>query len=98
MSTIVTSDDVQKIAMLARLTLSAPEVTTATQDLSRVLEHFSTIQAIATTDVPTSDDVSGLKNVVREDVARADALCTAPEVLRRAPDASSTHVKVPAVF
>ena len=98
MSAKVTSEEVKKVAQLGRLGLTDPEIQRATEQLSGILEHFSEIQKIKTKGVPTSDDVTGLKNVTREDKAQPEALCDTKELLDRAPETKDGQLKVKAVF
>ncbi len=86
------------MAALGRLGLSDEEVKRATQQLSGILDHFSQIQKIKTKGVPTSDDVTGLKNVIREDEAKQNDLCTPEELLKAAPETKNGQFKVKAVF
>lgn len=98
MSAAVTSEEVKKVAQLGRLGLTDDEVERATQQLSGILEHFSQIQEIKTKNVPTSDDVTGLKNVTREDEAKPDDLCAAEALIKAAPETKDGQFKVKAVF
>jgi len=98
MSAQVTPEEVKKVAHLGRLGLSEEELSRAAQQISSILDHFSQIQKIDTKGVPTSDDVTGLKNVTREDEAKPDDLCTAQELLERAPETQNGQIKVKAIF
>ncbi len=98
MSTAVTPEEVKKVAQLGRLGLSDEEVTRATQQISGILDHFSQIQEIKTKNVPTSDDVTGLKNVTREDKAEPEELCSTESLLKAAPETKNGQFKVKAVF
>jgi len=98
MSANVTPKEVKKVAHLGRLGLTDEEVHRATQQLSGILDHFSEIQKIKTKNVPTSDDVTGLKNVTRPDEAKPEELCTREELLDRAPEMKNGQFKVKAVF
>lgn len=98
MSAKVTPEEVKKIAALARVGLTDQETKKASHDLGNILDHFSVIQKIDTKDVPTSDDVTGLNNVTREDTADADALCTAEALLKAAPETKDNQFKVKAIF
>ena len=98
MTTEITPEEVRKVANLARLGLSDEEIQRATQQLSGILDHFSQIQKIDTKGVPTSDDVTGLKNVMREDEAKPENLCATEELLKRAPETKDGQFKVKAVF
>ena len=94
----ITPDEVTRIASLARLGLSEKEVQAATQDLSGILGHFSAIQEVDTKNVPTADDSSGLQNVMREDIASAEHLCSTESLLATAPETQNGQIKVHAVF
>ncbi len=94
----ITVEDVQKIAQLARLQLSEKELKKAAEDLAGILNHFSQIQHIDTTNVPAADDMSGMKNVSREDAAAAEALCKPEDVIKTAPETHNGQIKVTAVF
>lgn len=98
MSAKVTSEEVKKVAQLGRLGLSDEEIARATTQLSGILEHFSEIQKIKTKGVPTSDDVTGLKNVTRDDTAKPEVLCDTKELLNRAPETKDGQLRVKAVF
>lgn len=98
MSGTITPQDVSKIAGLARLGLTADEQTRAAAQISGILEHFSVIQKIDTKGIPTSDDVTGLSNVTRDDNAQAEILCTTDAVLDNAPELKNKQLKVKAVF
>lgn len=98
MSAKVTPEEVRKIAALARLGLTDEELARASAQISGILDHFSIIQKIDTQGVPTSDDVTGLQNVTREDNAKAEALCATEAVLKGAPELKENQFKVKAVF
>ncbi len=87
----ITPEEVRRIAALARLALTDEEIARVTRDLSGILEHFSSIGDIDTANISPSDDISGLLNVSREDVARQNTLCSAQELVEG-------YVRVPGVF
>ena len=95
---LLSRDDVERIAALARLPLAGEAAQQAQRDLAGILTHFAQIQKVTTKDVATSDDVTGLKNVTRADEERADTLCSSETLLAAAPDRSNNHLKVKAVF
>lgn len=98
MSAQITPLEVQRIAGLARVGLSADEQARAAQQISSILAHFSVIQKIDTQGVPTSDDVTSLKNVTRDDQANAEALSSTATLLAAAPELQDNQFKVKAVF
>lgn len=97
MSTL-TVHKVTTIAALARLGIDAAEARRAAEKLDQVLAHFSAIQQVDTDGVPPADDVTGLANVTRRDVATPDVLCEQAALLAAAPATAEGHVKVRAVF
>lgn len=97
MSTI-TPEQVKAIAALARLALSDEEVEQATKDLSGILDHFSAIGDIDTTNIPPSDDASGLTNITREDIVKPNMLCTPNDLLDQAPRVQQGYIQVPGVL
>lgn len=98
MSAQVTPAEVKKVAQLGRLGLTDEEIQRATAQLSGILDHFSAIQKIKTKNIPTSDDVTGLKNVTRADEAKPEELCLTDELLQAAPEIKNRQFKVKAVF
>ena len=95
---LISKEEVQRIAALARVGLTDEEVVRATKDLSGVLDHFSAIQDIATNDAPMAADVSGLKNISRNDGVQANVLCDTQALMDAAPATSQNHVQVHGVF
>ncbi len=76
-------EQVRHIAWLARLGVSDAEVERFREDLSIVLEHFSTLEGLDTDHVPAAAHTSQLHNVFREDIPqpslpREEALANAP--------------------
>lgn len=95
---LISPTEVQRIASLARLELSDAEVQQATKDLGNVLANFSKLQSVDTSRTPTSDDVTGLTNITREDTAADDVLCTTKTLLDQAPQTHQGQFKVQAIF
>jgi aspartyl-tRNA(Asn)/glutamyl-tRNA(Gln) amidotransferase subunit C len=94
----ITSEEVTKIANLARLTLTSEEITQATSDLSGILSHFSTIQDIDTTNVSPSEDISGLRNISRTDEVKSNILGTPKDIMKNVPHVKDGYVQVAGVF
>ena len=94
---ILSGAEVKKIADLARMSVSDDEATAAAKNLSGILENFETIRSIDTKKIPPADDVSGLQNVTREDVAH-DGVLADPNVLLQNAKTKNGYVEVSAVF
>lgn len=81
----ITTDDVAKVARLARLRLSDEELTRFTEQLSDVLEHAADLESLDLDGVEPMARPVPLANVLRTDepgatLERADVLETAPRV------------------
>ncbi len=80
----LTPEEVDHIALLARLDLSAAERERAGRELSQILDHFQQLNELDTTDVEPTSHVFPVVNVLREDrtrpsLPRTDVLLNAPE-------------------
>ena len=75
--------EVELVAELARLKLSAGEIERYGQQLSAILEYFAQLQLVDTTDIPPTSSVLPERSHLRDDVPRpglslADLLQNAP--------------------
>lgn len=93
--TRLTLDQVDHVALLARLTLSAEEREQLASDLTVMLEHFETLQRIDTTNVEPMTHAMSLVNVWREDVTGPSL--PREELLAQGPDAREEFFVVPRV-
>ncbi|MBL8072805.1 MAG: Asp-tRNA(Asn)/Glu-tRNA(Gln) amidotransferase subunit GatC [Nitrospira sp.] len=80
----ITQQDVEKVAQLARLTLTASEKETFARQLSQILSHVAQLNQYDTTGIEPTTTVMGQVNVFREDLVRPSlpqekALANAPE-------------------
>jgi aspartyl-tRNA(Asn)/glutamyl-tRNA(Gln) amidotransferase subunit C len=92
----ITRDEVERVASLARLSLSDEEAEKLVAELDSLLEHFNTLQEIDTTGItPTSHPIP-LPTPMRDDreVAAMD-----PELaVANAPESVGTAFSVPKVI
>lgn len=95
---IVTPEEVKKIASLSRLELTDEEVQKAAKNMSSVLAHFSSIKDIATDGMEKGELYSDARNISREDVPDSSKIATAKEMLSRAPRVKDGYIEVPGVF
>ena len=96
MSERITRDDVEHVARLARLELTAAEIELFTGQLGDILEHAADIEALDVGDIPPTSHPLPIVNVFRDDrlVASADR----DEILAQAPAAESGQFRVPPVL
>lgn len=92
----LTPEQVEHVALLARLRLTEDERARFTTQLNSILEHFEQLQQIDTADVEPMSHAVPMSNVLREDVVKPSL---APEeALRNAPDSEGDCFRVPRVI
>jgi aspartyl-tRNA(Asn)/glutamyl-tRNA(Gln) amidotransferase subunit C len=89
-------EEVQHIALLARLGLSEDEIEKFRIQLSDILENFEILKQLDTTDIsPTAQSIA-LQNVLRQDEAKKSY--SAEDILANAPQREGNCFKVRAVL
>jgi aspartyl-tRNA(Asn)/glutamyl-tRNA(Gln) amidotransferase subunit C len=84
MSPVLTIADVERVAALARLDLTADEKTLFARQLDGILEYARQLQAVDTSGVPATAHVNARQQREREDepcesLSQADAVANAPD-------------------
>ena len=88
--------EVEMIAELAKLTLTAEEKAIFQEQLSEVLEYAEMLQQLDTTGIPPTTSALPLSNVMRADAVRPSL--SNEEALFNAPEAEDGSFKVRAVL
>ena len=92
----VSREDVDHIALLARLGLTEDEKTALREDLAAILEYFEQLSAVDTTQTePTARMIDTPAPVRNDRVANADQ---ADLLVSGAPDRDGTHIRVPKIL
>jgi aspartyl-tRNA(Asn)/glutamyl-tRNA(Gln) amidotransferase subunit C len=92
----LTLEEVEHVALLARLELTPQERERLRADLNVILEHFARLRELDTTDVPPTSHAIPMENVFREDETRP---CLPREAfLSEAPEANEEFFVVPAII
>jgi len=91
----LTPEQVEHIALLARLELSSEEKERAGGELSQILEHFEQLKALDTEGVPPTEHVFPVVNVLRADTPRPSLPREA--ALQNAPESAGGMFQVPRV-
>lgn len=89
----LTSDEVLKLARLARLRLDNKEVERFRKEISAILGYVEQLQAVDLTGLVPTSQVTGLTNVMREDKEIEYGIEPA-ELLKNAPASQSGQIKV----
>jgi len=96
MSQSLTSEDVRKVAFLARLKLSPEEIGDMTSKMGNVLQYVETLNEVDTTDVEPLVHAVELSNVLRDDVVRPSLPRAA--ALQNAPKSDGVYFLVPQIL
>jgi aspartyl-tRNA(Asn)/glutamyl-tRNA(Gln) amidotransferase subunit C len=92
----LTIAEVEHVAHLARLRLSADELEKMRTDLSAILGHIDMLMEVDVSDIAPTAQVTDLFNTMREDVARPSL--PREDVLANAPDQRDGMFRVKAIF
>ncbi len=92
----LTRADVQHVAHLARLGLSADEVTRMETDLDLILTMFAVLDELDTDGIAPTAQTIEVESILRADRPRPSL--TQEEALANAPEQSGGYVVVPAIL
>ncbi|MBI2050597.1 MAG: Asp-tRNA(Asn)/Glu-tRNA(Gln) amidotransferase subunit GatC [Parcubacteria group bacterium] len=92
----ISKKEVEHIARLARLELTEQEVARYAKELSAILGYISQLEEVDAENAAITSQVTGLSNVLREDLV--DAWANPEELAALAPEHQDGLVKVKAVF
>lgn len=90
--------EVEKIASLARIELSEDEKKKFQKELSSILDYIDKLSEVDTDGVEPTYQVTGLRNIWREDEIFGCDAKVRQELLNNMPDKKDNYLKVPAVF
>jgi aspartyl-tRNA(Asn)/glutamyl-tRNA(Gln) amidotransferase subunit C len=96
MSERISTDEVAKVARLARLALTEEELARATVQLGDIVEHFADIDELDLDGVEPMTQPFPLTNVLRDDVVVPSL--DRDEVLAAAPEVEDGRFKVPPII
>ena len=92
----LTLEEVEHIAELARLKLSAEEISRFRQQLSAILDYAARLQTLDTADIPPTFSVLPPRSVLRADKARPGL--TPADLAGNAPEFEAGQFRVPPVL
>lgn len=92
----LTPEEVEHVALLARLRLTDEERERFTTQLNSILEHFEQLEQIDTSDVPPMSHAVPMSNVLRKD--EPGESLTPEEALQNAPGEARDCFQVPRVI
>ena len=92
----ISSDEVKKVAQLARLELNENEINQHAEQLEKILEYIKQLEKINTKDVPCTTRAIEVVNVLRKDEKRNYE--NSDEILDLAPSRENKFFKVPKII
>jgi aspartyl-tRNA(Asn)/glutamyl-tRNA(Gln) amidotransferase subunit C len=92
----LTDEQVEHVAMLARLGLSNEERARMREQLSTILDHIDQLRAVDTSNVAPTAQVIPLEPALRDDIVQPSL--TVEQVLANAPKADNGFIKVNAIL
>jgi aspartyl-tRNA(Asn)/glutamyl-tRNA(Gln) amidotransferase subunit C len=93
---VISRQDVEHVARLARLALDDAELERMRAQLSGILAYIDTLRGLDTAGVEPTSHAVPLVNVMREDEPRP--CLTRDEALANAPDPSGPYFRVPRIL
>lgn len=95
--TAISTDDVRQLAVLSGLQLADDELDNLRDDLSNILGYIDQLSELDTEGVEPTYQVTGLKNVWRDDTIEEASVST-EVLLALAPESQDNQIKVPKVL
>ena len=92
----LTTEEIKKIALLARIELTADEEKRYAQTISAVLDYMKILNEVDTEGVPITAQVTGLEDVFREDKERDSG--RQAKIMGQMPKTENGELVVPGVF
>ena len=91
----ISREDVQHVARLARLEISAEDLVRMQAELSNILAYIDKLRSVDTAGVPPTSHAVPLTNVMREDESRPSLPLA--DMLANAPEAAGDFFRVPRI-
>ena len=92
----ISSDEVKKVAQLARLELNESEINQHAEQLEKILEYIKQLEKINTENVPCTTRAIEVVNVLRKDEKKN--YVNSEEILDLAPSRENKFFKVPKII
>ena len=92
----ISSDEVKKVAQLARLELNESEINQHAEQLEKILEYIKELEKINTENVPCTTRAIEVVNVLRKDEKKNYEY--SEEILDLAPSRENKFFKVPKII
>jgi len=95
---MISREEVQHIAKLARLELTEQEIEKMQKELSSVLDYIEKLKEVDVSGIESKVRATDLENVMRTDEAGNFDPGMSEKLLNEAPEKKGNHIKVKSVF
>lgn len=95
---MISKEQIDHIAKLARIKLTEKEEGKFANDLSSILEYIDKLNEVDTENIKPIQQITGLETVVRKDEAEKKNAEVASKILEQAPDRKDNYFKVPKIL
>ncbi len=96
---MISKEQVEHIAQLAKIELTEKEKEKFSQELSSILDYIDKLNRLNVEKIEPVSQVTGLKNVFREDdLQNKEDVSWGSEILKLAPTKRGDYFKVPKIF
>lgn len=96
---MISKEQVQHIAKLARIKLTEAEEEKFSQELSSILDFVDKLSKVNTSNIERINQITGLETVIREDIASQNTEDdTRDKILKQAPDKKQDNIRVPKIL
>ena len=90
---VITTDDVKKLAKLSRLNLSQEEIVQFASEMQEILTYVEQLDNVDVSELEPTSQVTGLQNVTRKDNI-INYGPTSNQLLKNAPNVQDNQIKV----
>jgi len=95
---MISKEQVEHIAKLARIDLSEKEEEKFSKELSSILDFVDQLNQADTKNIKPIQQITGLESVMRKDEVNPKLQTTNYKLLEGAPDKKDNYYKVPKIF
>jgi len=95
---MISKEQVEHIAKLARIELTKKEKEKFSNELSAILDYIDKLNQVNTGNIRPIQQITGLDNVARNDIAKTNNQDTRNKILEQAPEKKDNYFKVPKIF
>lgn len=92
----ISKEEIKKVAELSRINITPQEEIRYAETISAVLDYMKILDEVDTSEVEPTHQVTGLQNVVREDVIKKCEYRN--KLLKQMPELEDEELVVPGVF